>query len=74
MDNSQQPLLFPMIPESGHGKSGQMRVQPQSSGGTAARVFLALVALCLFAAMGYLLGMLIKTLDLPMPRWPFRPY
>jgi hypothetical protein len=74
VDKNQQPLLFPMIPESGRSRSGRPPVPPPSSGSTAGRVFLALIALCLFAAMGYLRGMLIKPLDLPIPRLPFRPY
>jgi hypothetical protein len=74
MGKVHQPLLFPMIPESGRAKPGRTPVKPQSSGSTAGRFFLALVALFLFAAMGYLLGLLIKALNIPLPRLPFRLY
>jgi hypothetical protein len=74
MGNIQQPMLFPMIPESGRSKSAQVPQEQASAGSTAGRFFLALVALFLFAAMGYLAGMLIKTLDIPLPKWPFRPF
>ncbi len=71
MGKIQQPMLFPMIPESGRPRSGKAPAQPQPTGSSAGRLFLALVALGLFAAMGYLAGMIIKMLNLPMPRWPF---
>jgi hypothetical protein len=71
MGKIQQPMLFPMIPESGRPRAGKAPTQPQSTGTSAGRFFLALVALGLFAAMGYLAGMIIKALNLPMPRWPF---
>jgi hypothetical protein len=74
MGNVQQPMLFPMIPESGRSKSVSAPKEAESTGSSAGRFLLALVALGLFAAMGYLAGMLIKILNIPMPKWPFRPF
>lgn len=74
MGKIQQPLLFPMIPESGRSRSARAPVPPPPSGSTAGRVLLALIALGLFAAMGYLLGMLIKVLNIPIPHLPGRFY
>ena len=71
MGKIQQPMLFPMIPESGRPKAGKIPAQPEATGTSAGRFFLALIGLGLFAAMGYLAGMLIKALNLPMPKWPF---
>ncbi|MGA3067641.1 MAG: hypothetical protein ABSF29_12430 [Tepidisphaeraceae bacterium] len=71
MDKNQQPMLFPMIPDGGWDKPRQAPAKEPPSGSIAGRVFLALIALGLFAAMGYLLGLIIKLMDLPMPRLPF---
>jgi hypothetical protein len=75
MGSTQDPVLFPLTPESGYyhpnRTSAAKPIVPVNLGKL---IGLAMVALVLFAATGLLAGLFIKGLHLDNLNWPTMPW